>query len=214
MRHTLTAGVIALASIPLFTPSHAAAQDVARAAAWDQRVPAREMAAIRAATEKYRDVNAAIADGYILPMKMCVMSTDEGQPAQLGGMGLHYARPDLLGITAQAPRVDGVGTHTDFMQPSVLVYQPMDDGSLKLVAIENLVWVKAWHEAGHADPPSFHGMQYYYMHDNPETEVDEAHGFMPHYELHFWLYEDNPAGMFAPFNPRVSCDAYDPMKAD
>lgn len=168
-------------------------------------VPAPELAAIRAATEKYTDVEAAIADGYVLPMEMCVMSEDEGQPGQLGGMGLHYIRPDLLGITAQEPLVAGTGTHTDFMQPSVLVYQPMPDGSLRLVAIENLVWAEAWHAAGHTAAPAFHGFQYYYMHDNPETEVDEAHGFEPHYELHWWLYKANPSGAFAPFNPRVSC---------
>ena len=42
--------------------------------------------------------------------------------------------------------------------------------------------------------------------DNPATtDVDEAHGFMPHYELHVWLYRDNPNGTFAQFNPNVSC---------
>jgi hypothetical protein len=26
-----------------------------------------------------------------------------------------------------------------------------------------------------------------------------------HYDLHVWLYKHNPAGMFAAWNPRVSC---------
>ena len=26
-----------------------------------------------------------------------------------------------------------------------------------------------------------------------------------HYDLHVWLWRFNPAGMFAQFNPRVSC---------
>ena len=43
------------------------------------------------------------------------------------------------------------------------------------------------------------------MIDNPATPADEAHGFEPHYELHVWLYRDNPAGMFMPFNTRASC---------
>lgn len=169
-------------------------------------IPGAEMDAIRTATQKYHDVSAALADGYVLPMDMCVTSSMEGQPAQLGGMGLHYIRPDLLGITGEQPRVSGVGTHVDFEQPGVLIYEPQPDGSQKLVAIENLVWAGAWHEAGHTGPPSFHGYDYYYMHDNPETEADEAHGFEPHYELHFWLYEENPSGMFSPFNPNVSCE--------
>lgn len=194
MRLTTFAGALALAvhTIPL------AAQAGPSAA---------ELDAIRAATEKYRDVAAAIADGYVRH-EMCVMSVDEGQPLQLGGMGIHYFRPDLLGITGDSPRVDGTGTHTDFMQPSILVYEPQPDGSLELGAIENLVWVKAWHEAGNTSAPAYHGYDYYYMHDNPETDVDEAHGFEPHYELHFWLYEENPVGMFMPFNPGVSCDSY------
>ena len=167
-----------------------------------------ELNAIRTATEKYRDVKTAIADGYVLPMSMCVTSPMEGLPAQLGAMGLHYVRPDLLKITGAQPRVNGTGTHMDFLKPAILVYEPQADGSQQLVAIENLVWAKAWKEAGNTKAPSFNGNDYYYMHDNPETPADEAHGFEPHYELHFWLYRDNPAGMFAPFNSKASCEHF------
>lgn len=168
-------------------------------------VPAQEVAAVRAATEKYRDVAAAIADGYV-EHPVCMVAEMEGAPKQLGAMGFHYFRPDLLGITGEQPRVNGTGTHTDFAQPGILVYEPQADGRLELVAIENLVWVKAWHDAGHSGPPEFHGNQYYHTIDNPATEVDEAHGFEPHYELHWWLYRSNPSGEFAPFNPTVSCE--------
>lgn len=171
-------------------------------------VPADELARIRAATEKYRDVSVALKEGYLRdPSGMCVVSTMEGAPAQLGGMGIHYFRPDVLGITGTSPRVAGTGTHTDFETPGVLIYQPQADGSLRLVAIENLVFEKGWRAAGRQDLPAFHGFQYYHMVDNPLTSADEAHGFEPHYELHFWLYDENPAGAFAPFNPRVSCPA-------
>jgi len=55
-------------------------------------------------------------------------------------MGVHYLRPDLLGVTAPpSPRVNGVGTHTDFRTPSILIYEPQADGSLELVAVENRV---------------------------------------------------------------------------
>lgn len=162
--------------------------------------------AVRAATEKYRDVQVALAEGYIRdPMDLCVTSAMEGQPSQLGAMGIHYFRPDLLGITAIAPRVDGTGTHTDFLTPAVLIYEPAADGAVELVAVENLVFRKAWKEAGNTAPPAFHGHEYYPMVDNPFTELDEAHGFEPHYELHLWLYRDNPAGPFMPFNARASC---------
>ena len=38
------------------------------------------------------------------------------------------------------------------------------------------------------------------------TPADEAHMFEPHYDRHVWLYRDNPNGVFAQFNPKVSCE--------
>jgi len=26
-----------------------------------------------------------------------------------------------------------------------------------------------------------------------------------HYDLHVWFWHDNPSGLFAPFNPALSC---------
>lgn len=168
-------------------------------------VPAEEVAAVRAATEKYRDVAVALADGYVAH-PMCMEAGMEGQPRQLGAMGYHYFRPDLLGLTVTDPRVEGTGIHTDFARPGVLLYEPRADGSLQLTGIENLVWAKAWREAGNEGPPEYHGNQYYLTIDNPATEIDEAHGFEPHFELHWWLYRENSAGEFSPFNRAVSCE--------
>lgn len=187
-----------------------------RAQAVDELDPATRAALeeIRAATEKYQDPEAALADGYIRePMNLCAHAGDEDLPPQLGAMGVHFFRPDLLGITATGPRVNGNGIHTDFLTPSILVYHTAADGSLKLGAVENLVWEAAWKEAGNEGPPEFHGFQFFHRIDNPVTTyADEAHLFEPHYELHMWLYEENPAGVFAQFNPRVSCDHHDGPK--
>ena len=162
---------------------------------------------VRRATERFQDVKVAVAEGYIAPDPMCDTAPMMGRPAALGAMGIHYFRPDLLGITAPPnPRVDGNGTHTDFLKPSILIYEPQKDGSLKLVAVENLVFRKAWHAAGHKEPPSFHGVPYDAMSDDPTTKVDEAHMFEPHYDRHVWLYRPNPAGVFAQFNPDVTCE--------
>lgn len=167
------------------------------------------IAQIRTATAKYQDVKAALADGYIRdPAGMCETATMLGKPASLGAMGIHYFRPDLLGISGPPnPRVNGTSTYTDFHKPAVLIYEPESDGSLKLVAVENLVFEKAWRAAGHTQPPSFHGIAYNHMVDNPATKIDEAHGFMPHYDRHVWAWRDNPNGMFAQYNPNVSCAA-------
>lgn len=170
---------------------------------------ATDLARIRQATQRLRDINVALSEGYVIPPgSECVTAAAEGQPRQLGAMGVHVIRPDLLGITAVSPRVNGVGTNTDFTRPSVLVYEPQANGSYELVAVENLIFAQGWHAAGNTAPPSFHGNEYYHMIDNPLTPADEAHGFEPHYELHIWLYRENPAGIFMPFNTRASCPAH------
>ncbi|MEA3064791.1 MAG: hypothetical protein QOJ27_1237 [Sphingomonadales bacterium] len=172
------------------------------------------LAEVRALTERFAKVEVALAEGYVRdPTDMCDVATMMGRPASLGGMGIHFFRPDLLGITAPPnPRVDGNGTHTDFRKPSILIYEPREDGTLELVAVENLVFKKAWDEAGHNSLPTFHGVEYDYMFDDPATPVDEAHNFEPHYDRHVWLYRPNANGMFAQFNPTVTCRFHKPMR--
>jgi hypothetical protein len=168
---------------------------------------------VRAAVLKYKDVKAALADGYIAdPSGMCETAAMMGKPAKLGAMGVHYFRPDLLGITAPpSPKVDGNGTYTDFHKPAVLLYEPEADGSMQLIGVENLVFEKAWKAAGHAQPPSFHSVPFDHMVDNPATKIDEAHGFMPHFDRHVWVIRDNPNGVFAQYNPNVTCKYAKPM---
>ena len=162
---------------------------------------------VRQLTERFRDVKVALAEGYIRdPSNMCETAEMMGRPATLGAMGIHYFRPDLLGITAPpSPRVNGNGTHTDFRKPSILIYEPEADGSLELVAVENLVFADAWRAAGHTDRPMFHGVPYDSMADDPATPIDEAHNFEPHFDRHVWIYRENPNGVFTPLNPAVSC---------
>lgn len=167
------------------------------------------LAAVRAATERFKDVKVALAEGYVAaPGNMCETSSMMGRAGPDMAMGIHYFRPDLLQLKGPPnPRVDGTGTHTDFLKPAILIYEPQADGSLVLVAVENLVFKKAWHAAGHDKPPSFMGVAYDSMADDPATPADEAHMFAPHYDRHVWVHRDNPIGVFAQFNPNVSCAA-------
>lgn len=162
---------------------------------------------VRNASERFRDVTVALAEGYIPdPGNLCEAAPMMGLPAEAGAMGVHYFRPDLLGVTATEPRVDGVGMHTDFLTPAVLLYEPQPDGSMELVAVENLVFMDAWHAAGHDGPPIFHGVAWDRMVDDPATELDEAHMFASHYDRHVWVFRDNPTGTFSQFNPAVTCE--------
>ena len=176
-------------------------------AASDAGVGEPTLAEVRAATERFQDVNVALAEVYIPdPFNVCETADMIGKPASLGAMGVHYFRPDMLGITAPpSPRVDGNGTHTDFRKPAILIYEPQADGSMQLVAVENLVFARAWQASGRSAPPTFHGVAYDSMIDDPATPADEAHMFEPHFDRHVWIFRENPNGVFAQFNPAVTC---------
>lgn len=200
MKHRFTTSLLALSLAASASSLSAQLSTLAAAAEPD-------LAAVRAATDRFRDVSVALAEGYLRdPMDLCDTAEMMGRPAALGVMGIHYFRPDLLGITGPPnPRVSGTGTHTDFTRPAILIYEPQADGSLELVAVENLVFIAAWEAAGNTGRPTFMGREFDRMVDDPATELDEAHMFEPHYDLHVWLYRENPNGMFAQFNPNATC---------
>lgn len=204
-RRTHTLAIAALLALPLALTAQA--QAAYPAPGTNGSIPAVEpdLDALRAASERFRDVRVALAEGYVADT-MCAVAGMEGLPPELGAMGIHYFRPDLLEITATEPRVKGTGTHTDMLRPAILFYEPQADGGMELLGVENLVFADAWWAAGNTAVPTFQGNRYLFRTDDPTTEVDEAHGFAPHYELHVWLYRDNPAGMFAPYNPAVACE--------
>jgi hypothetical protein len=210
-RKSVVAAVSALAILTataavasLFIPNEATRID----ASSSPRPGEPSLADIRRATEKYRDLKVALAEGYIRdPANMCETADMMGLPPEQGAMGIHYFRPDMLGITSPPnPRVNGNGTHVDFRKPAILLYEPQADGTVKLIGVENLVFAKAWKYAGNDAPPTFHGVSYDTMIDDPATALDEAHNFEPHHDRHVWLYRENPNGVFSPFNPRVTCE--------
>ena len=148
--------------------------------------------------EPFKDVAYAQSQGYF------EASECEAHP-KLGVMGYHYVSPALLGLTAPVNgRVNGTGTYTGMNPPAILLYAPDGHGGKELVGIEMLVFAEAWH-AENKNPPKFRGREWNYMADDPDTPVDEAHGFMPHYDLHIWLFAENPSGMYAQWNPALSC---------
>lgn len=150
------------------------------------------LAEVRAATAKYHRVEAALADGYVSTVECAALPG-------VGAMGIHYINNALMGPPAPA----GDATF-DPTRPEVLVYEPQKNGKLRLVAVEYLVWRAPW-AAAHpgAAGPAFQGVPFV------ESFGPAAHGLPDHYELHVWLWRHNPSGMFAQWNPDVTC-AYAP----
>lgn len=143
--------------------------------------PEDPMDTIREATRAFQQVDAALAAGYA-PAGPCV-----AHPT-MGGMGFHYGKQAL---------VDAV---VDPRNPETLLYAPGPNGSRVLVGVEFLVPADAW-DASHAAPPVLAG-QAFDDHRAPAAR----HGLpFPHYDLHVWVWKENPSGLFAPFNPTVSC---------
>ena len=100
----------------------------------------------------------------------------------LGGMGYHFGNVALI---------DGT---VDALEPELLLYEPTRNGRLRFVAVEYIVPYGAWTSA---EPPTLYGQSF---HRNDAFEI---------WVLHVWHFRDNPSGIFADWNPRVSCQYAD-----
>ena len=150
------------------------------------------LAAIRAATAQFHDEAVALAAGYgYPPVAFCESSST-------GAMGIHHGNFALLGIVPGAVPPTGTDAEIDLLRPEVLLYEPQADGTRKLVGVEYVVYRAAW-DAVNSEPPTLLGVPF------DERFGSNTHGHAEHYELHVWLWRNNPLGMFAPYNPKVSC---------
>jgi hypothetical protein len=178
--HVACAVVIALAGLITTAPISASAEEPNKA----------ELDAIRIALAKYKDPYVAVRDLYLSTVG-CVHYDGMKMPGHMeypkGGMGVHF-----VNLTIQGP--------LDPMRPNVLVYEPVG-GKLELVAAEWLVPVTVAKER-----PVLFGQPFQGPMEGHEPLIPQ--GFV-HYDLHAWLFKDNPNGMFSPTNPDVTCEDYD-----
>ena len=144
------------------------------------------LAGVRAATAPYHDITKATAAGFGEIKDAAGIACIAG-PA--GGMGIHYGNGD---------RIDGV---LDPAQPEVLVYEPQEDGSLKLGALEYVILDADWKGSG---APSLFGQSFTYMPGQDEPHPNR-YGLPAFWELHVWAWAPNPDGIFADWNPEVTC---------
>jgi len=149
-----------------------------------------EIDAMRKALSKYEDPYVAVRDLYLSTVG-CVYYDGTKMEGHMdypkGAMGVHF-----VNLTIQGP--------PDPMKPNVLIYEPVG-GKLKLVAVEWLVPLSAATER-----PSILGQPFQGPMEGHEPLIPQ--GFH-HYDLHAWLFKDNPLGMFSPTNPDVTCDEAD-----
>jgi hypothetical protein len=100
-----------------------------------------------------------------------------------GGMGIHYLNPAL----AQ-------DLESDPLRPEILLYVPSEQGP-RLVGVEYFQ-ANAGQQAPRLFGRRFDGPMAGHTPDMPE-----------HYDLHVWLWQANPDGIFAAWNPTVRCGA-------
>jgi hypothetical protein len=151
-----------------------------------------ELAQVRAATAPFHRLEAAIDAGYTLgyvtghePPRTIITGCIEHptDPVNIGAMGYHYFNKALIDDLV-----------IDVLRPEGLVYAPGADGGLKLVAVEYVVPGPASNPSGPAVAPTPFGMDMHIL--------VPAVGF---HTLHAWIWTTNPAGMFAHWNPEVTC---------
>jgi len=147
-----------------------------------------ELVSARAALDKYRDPIVAVHDGYLSTLG-CIEYPNGGGEGTMqyppGGMGVHFLNMGLVGPTL------------DPAKPQILIYEP-DGDKLRLVAAEWFVPVEA---AGPTRPTIFGKELGGPMAGHEPLMPDGLH----HYDLHVWLWKDNPGGHFSPTNSEVKC---------
>lgn len=142
-----------------------------------------QISEVRRATRRFHDVQEALAAGYA-PFAdkdgFCV-----SQPGA-GGMGIHYLNGGLI------------DAKLDPLAPEALMYAPKSNGRLELVGVEYIVFQEAW-DALHPQPPVLFGHPFHLV------RAPNRYNVPAFYELHLWIWEHNPNGLFNDWNPLVRC---------
>jgi hypothetical protein len=139
----------------------------------------KDLAALQQAVAPLRDLSAAQHAGYTVAVGDPTDGHTCFSDPQLGAMGVHYLNTSL---------VDGTVLVT---KPQIMIYEPQQDGSSRFVGVEYII------------PYSIHG-------EDQSPPVLFGESFMKNatfhlWGLHVWVGRNNPSGMFAMWNPDVSC---------
>ncbi len=147
-----------------------------------------ELQAAKAALSKYSDPLVAVKDGFFSTVA-CIDFPQGAKDGPVeyppGAMGIHFLNPGNIG-----PALDPA-------KPQVLIYEQVGD-KLELRAAE---WFMPVAAAGDKVPSIF-GQSLAGPMDGHEPIMPAS---LRHYDLHVWLWKDNPLGMFTSTNSKVKC---------
>jgi hypothetical protein len=135
----------------------------------------------KSSTARFHDIDKAMEAGYTVKVLDQAGLQCIAQPGE-GAMGIHMLNPSLLDGTIDAD------------EPELLVYERRNDGSMKLVALEYLIFQSASNGR-----PSLFGQPF------DEIKSDNRYGIPASWALHAWIWKPNPSGMLHAWNPRVDC---------
>ena len=148
-----------------------------------------ELMSARDALAKYADPLVAVRDGFFSTLA-CIDFPHGAKDGPVeyppGAMGVHFLN------TAN------IGPVLDPAKPQVLIYEPVA-GKLKLVAAE---WFVPAAVVGDKPAPAIFGQTLAGPMDGHEPIMPAS---LRHYDLHVWLWKDNPRGMFTSTNASVKC---------
>jgi hypothetical protein len=143
---------------------------------------ASQIAQLRRLVAPFHRFDAAVAAGWSTPITPCLVAADLPSQPGTGAMGSHYGNLAYI-------QDGGV---VNLLQPELLLYEPEKNGKARFVGVEYIVPF-ADHPAS-AAPPTLLG--------HPFAQVPE----FGVWGLHIYVGRENPSGIFAPWNPKVSCE--------
>jgi hypothetical protein len=137
---------------------------------------ASQIAQLRRMVAPFHDFDAAADAGWSAQITPCLAAPG------LGTMGFHYGNLAFIQD----------GGAVNLLEPELLLYEPRKNGKLRFVGVEYIVPFTD-HPAT-AAPPTLLGQEF-----DPVPEFGL-------WGLHIYVGRQNPSGIFAAWNPKVSCE--------
>lgn len=135
-----------------------------------------QLDALQLSVMPFFNYDVAVSAGWDTILGECVESP-------MGGMGYHVHNMDQL-----------ANGQLNLLRPEVVLFSPTEDGSMEFGGVEYIIPGELWESD---EPPQFLGRS---LHFNPNV------GPFGIWALHVWVGKHNPEGIFADFNPDVSCE--------